>query len=278
MTKYSITQLKDICQGPKMMQSLAEISTSLVPAKIGAAAYLTLCKNPELQACSPESIVLAVKTLAQLDCMPDGIHGWLIKYGSECIPMPSARGLMRCALKTGAVSNITCEIIREKDEIEWEIRDGALTYRHRFPVLSRGPVVGAYCSWEMSGVLHGVMMTKEEIDEVKNCSKAAYSKNSPWTRFYDQMALKAVIKRAAKQFPLPDEIIQTMADADRKEFEFNKELSPEAQDEPKVYRRHLPTLDSEPEDVTMSFSDLTDSDVLEDEEEPRTTKLYMPVD
>lgn len=79
------------------------------------------------------------ENLLMMRCEPDGIHGYLVPFWAKdkatgkpvltCVPVPSARGLMRMARSNG-VTNLNIGIAREGEPFYWNIEDGKFVMGH----------------------------------------------------------------------------------------------------------------------------------------------------
>lgn len=220
-TTNNYASLKNLLCSENCQSGIAAVTAHYLNAEaVASAAYQCALKTPQLLQVPAMEFVSAVKTLAQMGCMPDGIHGYLVprkNHGKlQCVPVPSARGLLRMAGHNG-IRGVCANVVREGDGFTWRVKDGVLEFEHVPDVFGSGEMRGVYCVWqEDGGMLHGVAMSKAEVDKIKAISVA---QNGPWLEHYEQMALKTVIKRAAKQWPLPYAIESAMQDADEVEFE-----------------------------------------------------------
>lgn len=207
--------------------------------------YICVQKTPALANCTPASLMNACKTLVNMGCEPDNIHGYLVPrkckdtrlntWVDTCVPIPSARGLMRMARAHG-ITNLNIGTVYEDDHFQWFIRDGHFTMAHESAWKpATETILGFYCTWtDKDGHLHGERMTLAEVHTIRDRSDAyrrcvenrAKGKDStcPWDTDFVQMALKTVIKRAAKQWDLPLDVQHAMLDADIAEFGTDKEV------------------------------------------------------
>lgn len=212
--------------------------------------YQCVQRVPALMECSPASLMGACKTLVLMGCEPDNIHGYLVprncKNGNggwtkTCVPIPSARGLMRMARANG-VSNMNIGCVFMGERFEWGMKAGSFTMSHS-PNWDNAPsdFIGVYCTWtDKDGNLHGERMSKREIDYIMSRSDAAKRGNSPWQTDYEQMALKTVIKRAAKQWDLPIGIAHAMQDADVMEFGNDRQVMRNVTPQPEAIEAPTP--------------------------------------
>lgn len=206
--------------------------------------YVCVQKTPALANCTPASLMNATKTLVNMGCEPDNIHGYLVPrkckdsrlntWVDTCVPIPSARGLMRMARAHG-ITNLNIGTVYEDDHFQWFIRDGHFTMSHESAWKpATETILGFYCTWtDKDGHLHGERMTLEEVHTIRDRSDAyrrcvenrAKGKDTtcPWDTDFVQMAHKTVIKRAAKQWDLPLDVRRAMLDAEIAEFGTDKE-------------------------------------------------------
>lgn len=235
-TKRSNKDIRSWLLSSTAKTDLAAVSAGLMSGeRLANVLYLCVQKTPALLNCSPASLMSACKTLVIMGCEPDGMNGYLVprklKDGTHvCVPIPSARGLMRMARQEG-ILNVNVGTVYEGEEFHWGIRDGRFYMSHTpdpFGSSSREPR-GYYVTWEdKAGVLHGTCMSDAEVKGIRERSDAwtaykKFNKTCPWVTDYNQMALKTIIKRASKQWDLPVEKLHAMQDADIAEFEKNEQ-------------------------------------------------------
>lgn len=113
----------------------------------------------------------------------------------------SYRGLLYVATRDKVINSAFANAVREGDEFFLNELDQAPT--HRFDPFERNrgnkKITGAYCSvrlpdqtWQTTTIDVG------EIENIRKSSPAGQSDYGPWKKYYDQMCIKTVIKRAAK--------------------------------------------------------------------------------
>lgn len=225
--------LYELFNSPAMLAEIGKVTRGYMTGDyLVSILFQSIAKNPDLLQCSPQSLMSSLKTLASMQCEPDGINGHLVPFKRYeqgqlvevvCTPIPTARGLMRMSRNNG-VRNLNIGIVRAGDEFRWLIEDGDFRMRHEEESWDASRrVIGVYCTWsDKAGCVHGCRMSFEEIDGIRKRSKT-YNKSKdvsfgPWGTDWDQMALKTVIKRASKQWDLPLEIGVAMQQADAEEF------------------------------------------------------------
>lgn len=219
---------------PAAMKDLEAVANGLMTGeRLSNVLYQCVRRTPMLMESEPASLMSACKTLVLMGCEPDNVHGYLVprklQNGSiAAVPVPSARGLMRMARANG-VSNLNIGCVYDGEFFKWGIKEGSFSMSHIPNWDKQGECIGVYCTWaDKDGNLHGERMSIREIqgimersDSVKMARRKGHN-NSPWFTDFEQMALKTVIKRAAKQWDLPIGIAHAMQDADTLEFEANE--------------------------------------------------------
>lgn len=223
--------LKDTLLSPSVITALEGVTNKLMSGeRLANVLWTCVQKTPALMECEPATLVTACKTLALMGCEPDGIHGYLVPFKNKkagittVTPIPSARGLMRMARLCGNVRGITLGTVYEEDEFEWGVTFGSFNVSHKSAWNHSGEPLGYYVIWkDEHGNTLGERMSREEVEKIRDRSNAwkaykQYGKECPWNTDPEQMALKTVIKRAAKRWDFPIEAQQAMAEADEAEF------------------------------------------------------------
>lgn len=217
---------------PTAMKELAALSKGLMSGeRLVNVIYQCMRKTPALLECKPAAIMSATKTLVLMGCEPDGINGYIVpvrrcvevngrkQWVQDAMPVPSARGLMRMAKQNG-IANIQTGVVKEGEYFKWGVKDGKFSCSHLPNLEARdtAKTLYYYVLWseKAGGALHGELMTEKEVQAIRARSKA--KNDGPWVTDYEQMALKTVIKRAAKMWPLPYETNNALIEADNAEF------------------------------------------------------------
>lgn len=165
-----------------------------------------------LQACSkneyamktalnnPLSLKMAMANVAAIGLTLNPARGlaYLVPRDNKIVLDISYRGLIQLAVQAGTIKWAKAEIVHQNDTFEYLGVDEKP--KHQFdPFGDRGPLVGVYCVAKLAdGTYLTEVMTLEQIEQVRKTSKA---KKGPWVIWYEEMAKKAVIKRASKTWP-----------------------------------------------------------------------------
>ena len=174
--------------------------------------------NPELQKCKPESFLGAMMQAAQLGVEPNTPLGqaYLIPYRNkgvlECQFQLGYKGLIDLVYRSGEVNIVQAHVVYENDEFEYEL--GLEPKLKHVPAKSkRGNPVYYYAMFKTKNGGYGFnVMSIDDVKEHANkYSQSASSSYSPWTRNFDEMAKKTVLKQCLKYAPLKTEFVRAMA-------------------------------------------------------------------
>lgn len=171
--------------------------------------------NPMIGQCSPASLFLSTVRAASVGLEPNGAtnDGYLVPFWNKqksCFEaqfMPSYRGLISLARRSGEITDIYAREVCEKDD--FEVNEGTERgIKHKVNYKEdRGD---AYCYYAVYHLKDGSfdyeVMTKSEIEKVRAASKSGDKKGTPWDMWYEEMAKKTVIRRLLKRAPMSIEM------------------------------------------------------------------------
>lgn len=198
------------------------LPSTMSPDRMIKIATVGASRNPLLLQCDPLSVLKALMESSQLGLEPfTGLQqAYIIPYRNnktgtyEAQFMPSYRGLIDLARRSGNIVSICANIVYDGDTFEVEY---GLTPKLRhipcFDGKSRGQMKLVYAVAILKdGGQQFEIMTKSDIEEVRASSKAA--NNGPWVSHYTEMCRKSVIRRLAKYLPMSVELSKALtADA-----------------------------------------------------------------
>lgn len=168
-------------------------------------ALQTLQKSPRLAQCAASTVRDAIVNVASvgLTLNPADAYAYLVpEYNkdtkqNECQLRISFKGLIKKAIDSGVVEWVRAEIVRENDEFKFLGLDRRPEH-NMTPFGERGDRVGVYCIAKLtSGDYMTDTMTWEQVELIKASAKTSMV----WDKWPEEMAKKAIIKRAAKQWP-----------------------------------------------------------------------------
>lgn len=181
--------------------------------RVALTAYNT---QPALLQCDQTSIIACIVRSAQLGLELDGIHAYLVPYKGKATLIPSYRGLIELARRSGQIGPFNAFAVYEGDEfdvsygLEPSVKHKPDFSRERDPkAITYVYAVAKIKGWDTPQI---AVMSRAEVEAVRSRSMA---KNSgPWVTDYEAMALKTVAKRLCKWLPLSIETREALAEND----------------------------------------------------------------
>jgi len=189
----------------------------LLPKSIDVDHFIGVCKTavlqtPDLASADRRTFFTACMAAANDGLFPDGKEAVLNIYNSKIKQngqdiwikkvqyLPMAAGMIKKLYATGQVTFVDAAAVYEKDQFDYERGDNQRLIHKPTLDDQPGKVVAAYAVVKLAnGEVKREVMPRRDIEKVKSASKAS---NGPgWTDWYDQFAIKSVLKRAYKQLP-----------------------------------------------------------------------------
>lgn len=202
-------------------------------------------KNPALARCSPASVVEFCMKMAQAGTDRIGAGGmWAVPYKGEMAAIPDWRLLIEKARQAKVIKHCSAEAVHEGDVFSYE-RGLNPNLIHKPVMTKKGALIAVYCIYTLpDGEKDFVLMTKEEIDDIRKRSKAGSA--GPWVTDFEEMAKKTVIKRALKIFEGASPELAQLMDDDNRVFGFDGLQIQEPISEPQAIKKNK-VVDVEPE-------------------------------
>jgi recombination protein RecT len=178
-------------------------------------------QTPALLGADRRTLLLACMKAARDKLMPDGKEAVFNIYNTkqkvngrdtwvEAVQyLPMVAGLIKKLYESGFVTFVDAAAVYAKDEFTYE-RGDAPKLVHK-PTLANDPgdIVAAYVVVKLkNGETKREVMPRRDIEKVRAASKAPDGPG--WKNWYDQFAIKSVIKRAYKQLPSSVELEQVI--------------------------------------------------------------------
>lgn len=181
-----------------------------------------IMKNPRLQDCTPQSILVALMQAAQLGLEPVLGRAHLIPYKNnktgafEVQFQVGYQGFIDMAERTDKFAGITAHCVYVNDIFDIEL--GTVeTIRHKPADGERGALKGCYTVWtRKDGRKAFSYLSIQEIYRKFRSRSMAWSyaekgsKDSPWHSDPDEMAKKSMIKHHAKMEPAAIDVMQAV--------------------------------------------------------------------
>lgn len=161
---------------------------------------------------NPKSVLLSMINVAStgLTLNPANAYAYLVPRDGQIVLDISYKGLIKIATDSGSILWARADIVYQDDSFIY--RGPATVPEHTADAfkLDRGPIVGAYCiAKTKEGDILTEVMSIAELEKIREKSsayvKGKEGRKGPWEEWFEQMAKKAVIKRASKTWPYTDD-------------------------------------------------------------------------
>jgi len=174
-----------------------------------------------LPECSPVSILKSLTDLAAVGLEPGTgpmAMAYLVPFRNgpqwEAQPVIGYRGLVSLARRSGEFQDLHAAVVYAKDEFDVDLGSSPRVV-HK-PYLGadqdRGAIVGAYCVARfLNGGQQIEFMRRVDIERVRDKFSKSAARGGPWRDNFEAMAIKTVIRRAAKHWPLSVELQDAIA-------------------------------------------------------------------
>lgn len=243
--QHPIQVLRATLEGPMKAEIAKALPPGIDPDRFVRTVVTAVQMNEALLYADRRSLFGACMKAAQDGLLPDGREAVLNIYNTkqkidgrdEWVPtvqyLPMVRGILKTVRNSGQVNHVDAAAVYAKDQFAFKRGDDP-RIEHE-PYLGEddpGLVVAAYIIVKLeNGEVHREVMPRRDIEKTRAASKSGDGANSPWTKWYDQMAIKAVIKRAAKLLPTSSEALDRVIanDNDAMGFDFNQRGADAAQ-------------------------------------------------
>lgn len=172
-------------------------------------------KNPKLLEANKMTVLSCIMTSAQmgLEIGAHLGHSYLVPYKQECQLIIGYKGMLELVRRSGQVKSLKAEAVYTNDEFEMDVFENKIIHK---PELDgdRGEFRLAWVKVVLkSGETQIAWMTKEQI----NKRRGVASTRKVWDAWYEEMAIKTVIKKACKFLPMSIED-QRMIAADERVY------------------------------------------------------------
>lgn len=188
------------------------------------AAWAAVLHNPKLVEADRRTLFAALRKAAGDGLVPDGREAVLNVYNTRVKEsggnfrwvkkveyLPMVQGLVKKLYESGEITYLDAAVVYAKDSFRFR-RGDAASLEHE-PYLGSedpGPIIAAYCVVKLkNGEIKREVMPWRDIEKVRAASKSG--EDGPWVTWPDQMAIKSVIKRIAKQLPKSPELERLIA-------------------------------------------------------------------
>ena len=157
--------------------------------------------NPDMQACTFQSLWLACMKACRDNLLPDGREGAIVPYKSTAQWIPMYQGLLKRFRQSGECKWIGSDVVREGEVFEHWVDQNGEHFKHVPEGDDTKPVIKVYAAaLTKDGAFYSAVLSIGEINKIKNLSKAT-REDSPWKQWPAEMMKKTALRRLSKMLP-----------------------------------------------------------------------------
>ena len=191
-------------------------------------AMLCIMENPELQKAiaTPQGKIslfgaLRYAAATGLSLNPQEGKSGIISYGDKIQYQVFKNGILDLAMQSGQVEFVTCDTVRENDFLEIEKTSDGDKFSFKPALSKRGNIIGFFAACKLkSGPSHCKWMTLDEMEDHRDKYSAMYKakpERSPWSKSFEGMGLKTVIKALFRNLSISPDIDVAIGSDDKEE-------------------------------------------------------------
>lgn len=180
-------------------------------------AVTVINSNPELlnKDVDKRTLYASVMKAAQDGLVLDNREAALVtfksKSGQQVQYIPMVAGILKKMRNTGEISTISTGLVYQKefDEGRFEYVKGDNEMLRHEPILfgEKGDLIGVYAVVTLTdGSKIREFMDMDQIDKVRKVSRAANSQYGPWTKWFEEMCVKSVLRKVSKLCPMNSDL------------------------------------------------------------------------
>lgn len=197
---------KDLAKQTNALRSM--LPAHIEVEKFQRAAVTAVQHNPDLLNADRQSLFNALTRCAGDGLLPDNREAAMVIYntkdGNDWIKkaqyMPMVYGIIKRMRNSGEVSTIEAHVVYRNDKFDFRLGDDPKL--EHVPKLDgeRGKPVLVYCVVNFKdGGKYRELMSVSDVEKAR--SKSKNKDKGPWVDWWEEMAKKTVIHRAAKRLP-----------------------------------------------------------------------------
>jgi phage RecT family recombinase len=204
----------------------AELPNHIPVERFKRTIVTALNMSPDLRQADRRSLFNAAVKCAHDGLYPDGREAALVVFNSRTQNehgqdvwikavqyLPMIAGIRKRMRNTGEVLSATAEVVYRNDKFRY-VKGEDPHIEHEPPAIDqeRGDAVGAYAIIKLAnGETLREVMGKPEIERARAVSKSGQKADSPWVKWWDEMARKTVLRRCAKSAPTGSDLDRLLA-------------------------------------------------------------------
>lgn len=189
------------------------LPSHITPERFQRVVMTAAQQNPDIILADRRTFLMAATKCAQDGLLPDGREAAFVIFNTKvkidgkdqwikaAQYMPMIAGIQKRALNTGLITSLQGHVIYENDTFLWQQgTDEKLEHRPLFPG-DRGEPIGAYAVARIKGEDKPLfrVMDKDRIEKARQVSRN--KDGAVWKSWWDEMAIKTVVRNLAKSMP-----------------------------------------------------------------------------
>jgi recombination protein RecT len=195
----------------------AELKNSL-PSDISPdifirAAMTSAQLNPDILACTWQSIWNACMRACRDGLLPDGVEGAIVPHKSTATWIPMYQGLLRRFRRSGQFKWVTANVVREGEVFSHYLDEDGEHMKHVPGYDFLAPIVKIYAmaTTQDRGVFITVLPIAE-ANKIRAMSRATRD-DAPWKQWPEEMYKKTALRRLSKYLPSARDLVDEEDDA-----------------------------------------------------------------
>ncbi len=227
-TSAARKDVKSLLEGPAFRAEIAKVLPKhLTPERMIRVAITATMKTPKLLQCTADSLTKCLLDCSALGLEPDGRRAHLIPFEDKragttiCTLIIDYKGLVELAMRSGLVSHLYADVVREGDLFEYSLGEIKVHVpwflrRDADKPAEAGADIAVYAFARMtSGASAVAVMSVDEVYSIRDNSqgwqafKKGFTKKNPWDPSdwvsEQEMKKKTALRRLCKVLPLSPE-------------------------------------------------------------------------
>jgi recombination protein RecT len=157
--------------------------------------------NPDILACSWQSVWLACMRACRDGLIPDGVEAAIVQFKSTASYIPMYQGLLRNFRRSGRFKWVTAGLVRQGEEFAHWIDEGGEHFKHVPGDAFSAPILRIYAmATTKDGGIFVTVIPIEEANKMRNMSRATRD-DAPWKIWPEEMYKKTALRRLSKMLP-----------------------------------------------------------------------------
>lgn len=185
----------------------AALPSDIAPDQFIRAVITSATINPDILACSWQSVWLSCMRACRDGLLPDGVEGALVPFKSTANWIPMYQGLLRRFRRSGSFKWVTANVVRQGEEFRHYIDEQGEHFCHVPGEIFEAPIVKIYAlATTKDGGFFATVLPIAEANKIRNMSRAT-REDAPWKVWPEEMYKKTALRRLTKVLPSARDLV-----------------------------------------------------------------------